>query len=397
MGDRDGLRAVGVICECNPLHYGHLTLLRHIRTLYPDHAILALMSGHFVQRGEPSIHGKYQRAKALISPFDGSTPPIWQGAHADLVLELPFPFSCGSAEYFARGSVELLNELNGGRHIIDILAFGCEDGDAERLKHAAERLQSAAFAAAMQALFDRNTQPSYARARSEAYAKLYGEPLPDRPNEILAIEYYKALRLTSSAITPVGFARLDDGYSATEARRQLRQGRLPKELLPPGAAMPPLANPGRLLSPILSHLRLTDPSALSGCAEMEEGLENRLYRAAMAAKGEDLFDLATPAHLTRARVRRAALFSLLGVTKSDLGASPAFTRLLAANGRGRQLLKQLQKGALPIFTGYASAEDAVSNIRRQLTLAERAEALYALACELSPADRSLKGVPFITE
>ncbi len=392
-------RAVAVICECNPLHYGHLKLFSAIRKCYPDHAILALMSGNFVQRAEPAVHNKYARAKAVISPYMGRDVGEQNDAHADLVLELPFPYAMGSAEYFAAGAVATLNALNESESdnapLIEILAFGSESGDAAALAEAAKRLMSDEFAAAMKGC-DRQKQPSFARARSEVYASLYGEPLPDRPNEILAVEYIKALQKSGSKIAPHVFAREDDGFSAGRCRESLLADEMPVRFLPPASRMEAEGRMDRLWTPLITHLRLTDPKELERYAEMEKGMGHRMHRAAMDATGADLVAKASAAHQTNARLRRAMLMSLIGVKKADLSARPGYTLLLAATDAGTAVMRRLKKRKcpFPILAKPSAAERLPDEgAKRQAELTGRAEAVYALACEM-PASALLRGTPY---
>jgi len=119
-------KAVGVICEFNPFHNGHAHFLRKVKEAFPQKPVVCVMSGNFVQRGSFAIQEKYSRAKCAVL------------CGADLVLELPFPFSSLSAESFARSAVSVLNEIG----VVDTLAFGCECTDAEALFHCAENLSS---------------------------------------------------------------------------------------------------------------------------------------------------------------------------------------------------------------------------------------------------------------
>jgi len=166
-------RAVAVICELNPLHNGHICLFSEIRRRFPDHMIIALMSGSFVQRGAFAVTPKYERAAALIESgcfWETNDPGSLDDSMsaADLVLELPFPFAMGSAEYFASGAVSVLNSLSGEGHEIEYLAFGSECGEAEILHKTAENMLSPEFESALSEA-EKNGDESYIKLRERIY------------------------------------------------------------------------------------------------------------------------------------------------------------------------------------------------------------------------------------
>lgn len=194
------MTVTAVIAEYNPFHNGHAYHLREARRRTDADFLIVLMSGDFVQRGEPAILDKYTRAEAALQ------------MGADLVLELPACYSCASAEYFAGGAVSLLNALN----CVDYLCFGSESGDSALLSAAADVLltEPEAYRAALKEAL--RAGASYPRALQTALA----QALPDRdalsllsfPNDILGIEYLKALQRTGSAIRPVIVRRAGSGY-----------------------------------------------------------------------------------------------------------------------------------------------------------------------------------------
>ena len=187
------LRAAGIICEYDPFHLGHRYQIGRVRQLLgPDTAVVCAMSGNFVQRGDFALLRKHARAEAAVR------------GGADLVLELPLPWAISSAEGFAAGGVGVLS----GTGLVDTLAFGSECADADRIGRTADALLSDAFSAAMRAELAQGD--SFAAARQRAAERLTGADaaILASPNDILGVEYVKALRRQGSAITPLALPRV---------------------------------------------------------------------------------------------------------------------------------------------------------------------------------------------
>lgn len=210
------MEAVGIIMECNPFHKGHEYILNEIKKEYGNHHIAAVMSGDFVQRGEPAILTKSRRTQILMD----------QGV--DLVLELPVRLSLGNAKTFAYGSVSLLNSLPA----VNTLIFGSESGNIKELKELALSCLGIENTEEYKNTIKENlkTGQSYAKAVSSAISSARktpsqspGSPLIDTrllssPNNLLGVEYIKALTVLSSHVKPVTFKRTK-GYSAKEVRK----------------------------------------------------------------------------------------------------------------------------------------------------------------------------------
>ncbi len=195
------MRVVGLITEYNPFHNGHLHHLRESLRITGADASVAIMSGHFLQRGEPALLDKWARTEMALA------------AGVDLVLELPFPFACNSAPCFARGAVQSLDALG----VVDALCFGSESGDLDPLERLARLLIERAdeIAAATASRLRRGV--SYPAARAAVIAGMAPGLSPDliaSPNNILGIEYLRALQLTASPMR---------AFTLTKARRRLSQ------------------------------------------------------------------------------------------------------------------------------------------------------------------------------
>ena len=376
---------IAIICEYNPFHNGHAAQIARLRTAYPDCRIVCIMSGCFTQRGEPAILSPYARAKMAVL------------GGADLVLELPQPWASGSAEYFAAGGVAIAHGLG----IVDALAFGCETDDLSAPMRVAEQLDSPEFRADLTA--DHDPAEGAAARIARLWQMRYGDDggMLSRPNNLLGVEYCRALRRLGSTVAPLPMKREGSAYdnpnlcahhpSATAVRRALAAGAEPLALsdyLPAGtvavleeaiAAERGPVSPDALDRTILAHYRLADPDKLSACASMRGGLAHRLCDAARTACSlEEMQNLAATKVYTNARIRRAILQGMLEVTEADLSTSPGGTLVLAANGTGRTMLREVrQMGGLPLIPKPADLAAVVSE--RESLLRRRAESLWTLA------------------
>ena len=223
------MNAIGIICEYNPFHLGHARMLEGLRRQY-DAPLVCAMSGNFVQRGDAAVAHKHARAEMAVR------------CGADLVLELPTPWAMASAERFADGGVELLTSTG----VVSHLAFGSECGDLTALQAAEAALSRPELMPRIRQLLAQGM--AYAPARQQAAEELGAPPrMLSRPNDILAIEYLKALRRQKAPMEPLAVLRQGAGHdgtpsgdtaSASYLRTLLRSGRTDEALsyLPAPAA-----------------------------------------------------------------------------------------------------------------------------------------------------------------
>lgn len=370
-------RTVGIVCECNPFHGGHEYLIRSARESGAD-VIVCVMSGCFVQRGEAAIADPYLRAEAVIR------------GGADLVLELPFPYAASGAETFAAAGVDLLDRVG-----VDELWFGSECGDLAPLCEAARICETPDFTARYAASVGESR--GTAQAFFEILSELAGTELSLSSNDILAISYLRALGARSSRILPVTVKREGSAYrdsALSEARypsasalRALwrREGtasvlpHLPIACREVYAAVENPANLSYAERLILGYFRLTAPEASESVAELSGGLGNRLSQASVRARSlSELLELAATKKYPIARLQRGILFALTSIGAEDLHTPAAYTRLLAANGRGRAYLAlrrhSMQIAVVTRRTELLACEEA----RRQEAWETRAWALWTL-------------------
>ena len=393
------MKTTAIICEFDPLHRGHEHLIKEARRAGAE-CVLCVMSGAFCQRGEPSSFPKHTRASAALA------------AGADIILELPFPYSCASAEYFAFGAIEVISAVGG----VDTLAFGCESGDASELVLAAERTMSAEFTEEYNKLTAERPTFGAAALFEIAYANLYRDgSLFSGANNVLAIEYIKAARrhyldIKFQAVKRVGsgHGELDESESFASAsliRQKLREGSAEIGFYLPDSvrdiilkeakrtSLPTLANAERA---ILAHFRL-NPEATQ-TADIVGGLGNRMADAASRAGSfEEFFELSRTKKYTDARIRRAVVFSMCGVCDADLHSPVSYTTLLGLNDRGAAFLSERKKKLnIPIVSNPAMYGKLPEAAQHQYTLSRRAEGLRSLCCdEITPLEDALRIPPVI--
>ena len=332
------MQTVGVICEYNPFHLGHARQLELLRQkLGPETAIVCLMSGNYVQRGEPAIFDKCVRARAAVE------------AGASLVLELPVTYALRSAEGFAAGGVRILSGLGCG-----FLGFGCESGDGDASLRAAEASCMPEFEQALHT--NMQTGLSYAAARQRALEALGQDgQLLMKPNDILAFEYCRALLTQNSPMRPLAVLRPGDYHaytpdaenpSATAVRRLILSGGdwrryVPAECLYEEAAPHALIWGERAM---LARLRGLEKQDWARAAHGSEGLWSKVWRAVQTQPDyEHILEAAKSKRYPRTRLQRLLLCAYLGIDAGQLAEVPPYVRALACDEQGQTLLRQAKK------------------------------------------------------
>ena len=399
------ITATGIIAEYNPFHNGHLYQLREATRLTGQPVVVA-MSASFMQRGEPACLSKWLRARLAVE--NG----------AALVLELPTAFSLRSAQFFASGGVQLLAATGS----VNTLSCGVESPEldfgalAQRITSDAAQgrirsllSQGKSYAAACAAVLGEAQQEDGVTAmqassnEGKAFAGL------TKPNDILALEYAKALQATD--IKPLFIERRGDGYndreisgtmsSATAIRQALNNSNDGWQQAVPASVRQALLDnaPGydaALLWQLLRYkLRLMSVDAIADTCQCSEGLENLLKDAAACPSFAEALQLCTSKRYTTSRIRRLFMQLLLDVPRWRWeDNAPAYLRVLAFNDTGRQLLKQMKATAsLPIITGlYRNWPQRLQHLQlrqqqiysQQLLLELRATELWSLL-QLNPS------------
>jgi predicted nucleotidyltransferase len=376
------MKICAVICEYNPFHFGHAYQLSEMKK---RGAVIAVMSGNFTQRGSAAVLSKYERAEIAIR------------CGADLVLELPFPYSSAPAEIFGGAGVRIADSLG----CVDELCFGSETGDISVLRTLSDRLSEKSFKEALSAYLEKNPTQSYRMAVGRVYRDVYGEVFPsDGSNDILSLSYLSALRALRSAIIPVAITRKGENYngggegfaSATTIRSLMRSEdwegvcrSAPKETaekLLSASRCGNLADSEKLFPMFAALTRTRNEDICNGLYDIPRDLAARLWKYGRETANMDEFlSFAVSKNDSPSRVRRAVLSILMNVKRSDVGEVP-YTSVLAANAVGREILSKLRKtSSIPIVTKPADAKRFGDNIARAAALSANADAVWELLCD----------------
>jgi len=403
------MRTAGIICEYNPFHSGHKRQIDILRQMGYE-CIVCVMSGNYTQRGELAIFDKYTRAESAIM------------GGADIVLELPFPYSSFSAEGFAGAGVHILASLG-----TDAICFGSECGDAATLERAAEAIIFPEFKELYSEIL-RSGRGS-AAAYFDAIGSITKENASLLSNDILGISYIAAIKKLGATLDVIPIKREGAAYnekslrenilpSASAIRERIKTAGediesalsefIPKKSLSVltkaqrSGSAPVFAD--KIGDKILSFFRLLSANEISdraisrsssgeAIAEDGCGICQRLCNTAKESESlEDFLTASYTAKYTDARINRVLLFSLLGVSDAIVHTLPEYTTLLAANATGRAFLSDKRKSCdLPIITKPADAPNSV-----QKTLSEAADSLYAEAMGQEKGfDFFIKSHPFM--
>lgn len=359
------INAVGMIVEYNPFHNGHLWHLKEAKRTSGAEFSIGIMSGNFLQRGEPAMLDKWSRAALAVK------------GGVDLVIELPVVFAVRSAQYFATGGVQLLNRLG----IVSHLCFGAETPEIKKLSGVANALNQETTIKLM--LEKMKTGQTYAASIAAAISSNYevDAQLLQSPNNLLAIEYLKAISAYAPHLIPLAIKRNTANYhdstitSRIASATAVRTAILDKcSLIPNSAAwhaVPPncaqqineLITFGKgpvtfdsFDNIILAKIRTMGLDQLALLPDVTEGLHNKISDAALKATTaqELLFNIKSKRY-TLTRLQRIITHALMGTTKQKLAEfdsqGPLYARVLAFNDNGRMLLKEIhKKSAIPIIT-----------------------------------------------
>lgn len=365
------MKTVGIVCEYNPLHRGHVRQFHRIREEFgEDAAIVCAMSGQYVQRGAPAILDKSLRAAAAVR------------CGASLVVELPVTVSLSSAEGFAAGGVSILGRL------CDALCFGTESADRDACLLAAHSLLSPRFPPLLKEELEAGN--SFPAARQAALERL-GLPPLSAPNDLLAVEYTKAVIRQGLPMELLPIRREGDYHSqaltpsapsATALRRAMLSG-APWRAAVPEEAVPDLeSGPLHTLAAgeraILGKLRTMTDGEFEALPYGSEGLWRKLMKESRRQPSlEDILGAVKSKRYTRTRLDRMVLCAFLGLTQEDLGRPFPYVRVLAFDDTGRALLKGAKEDGFFRNTG-APGEGACWDLEK------RCGDLYGLFCVSAP-------------
>ena len=392
-------KVLGIIGEYNPFHNGHLYhISESIRETGAEY-VVCVISGNFVQRGNTSIINKW--AKARMALVNG----------ADLVIELPTVYSISSAENFAEGAIKIFNSLK----IVDTISFGMEAQDVATLNNITNVLYTEPKEYVTMLNHELQKGNSFPKARENALMmylndiKRYANVMSGS-NNILAIEYLKALRKTKSNMNPIGIKRekvlyqdeyvVDEFASATAIRKMLitRQFDDIRKVMPRSSYMilgEELKNGhyvidlARFQKEILYAIRKMKISDLCDLPDVSEGLEKSIKTAADSCDTlEELINMAKSKRFTQTRIQRILLYALLGINRKQMETSrkiDPYVRILGFNNKGKNLISEIMNAnpKLNIVTSVKKYIDTVSNknLKEMLETDIRATDIYTLGYE----------------
>ena len=384
------MKTIGIICEYNPFHNGHAHQLHTLAQLHPDALRICIMSGSFVQRGEPAIFSKFDRARWAIL------------GGADIVIELPTLYSTGSAQLFGTGAIHMVKALD-----IDALSFGSETADLDALVDIAKRMDCESTQEQLRTYIKEGL--SY----GAAFRKALDTEILNTPNALLGLEYIRAGLAYNAKLEYIPILRTSNHHEETigtdlpsgTALRQLitstdnlssqcitSTGNLSSQLqatIPPSIASDMTqviengnyVNYNRYHDMVHSLSRRTMPKELEKFGDFREGIEHLWSKAAQQTSWTTATEEIKSKRYTYARLQRMGAYLTLGITKDVLQNAmeegPQYARLLAFNDRGRQWLRNEYE--IPLIQKWAKAPNELSALGQTMhhidTLATDIQAL----------------------
>ena len=370
-------KVIGIIAEYNPFHNGHLYHLQKSLQMTHSSYSVAVVSGNFTQRGSTSLVDKW--AKTEIAIKNG----------IDLVLELPLLYSISSAENFAEGAIKILDSLK----VIDYLSFGSESGDISTLNMIADILYKEPKAYKNILSHELSKGLSFPKARENALLMYLNDirrfsNVLSSPNNILGIEYLKALKKLKSPIIPVTIERYNAGYhdttyngnvaSATAIRNIVKNNGwdILRKVVPENTFSTLLENikVGHVVpdlsvfeKQIIYNLRKMSIQEIAELPDVSEGLENAIKNAANSCNSVvEFLNIIKSKRYTNTRIQRILLYALLGITKKDMALSKKaipYVRVLGFNNKGKYLISEIAKAnpKLEIITSVKKYMDTSNN------------------------------------
>ncbi len=385
-------KVLGIVAEYNPFHNGHLYHIEKAKSTSNSDFVVAIISGNFTQRGDTSIINKWEKAKIALN--NG----------ADLVIELPTIYSISSAENFAYGAIEILDELG----FIDYVSFGMESDELSILNNIANVLYDEPKDYQNLLKTELKNGITYAKGVENAICKYLNDDIYrsalNGSNNILAIEYLKSLKKLKSEIIPIGIKRekvfynskkIVDEYASASGIRYLIEQKQIKEIskLVPSFTFNTLIdnikngqcniNIYNFSKEIMYKLRNMSTKDISNLPYVSEGLEYLIKESCEKTNNlYDLIDYIKSKRYTQSRIQRILLYALLNIKKSDMEMSKSvkpYIRILGFNANGQKLLSKISNKA-KVITSVKDFENNNKNVKlkRLLEIDKFATDIYTL-------------------
>ena len=326
------MNIIGIICEYNPFHNGHIYHLQKIKEMYPDSLIILVLNGYFLERGEISLLSKENKTKVALEN------------NIDIVLELPFVFGCQSADKFASISMQMLESFK-----CDYVIFGSESNDISKLEHIADYTlkNSEEYNSLVKSYLDKGLN------YPTALAKALKIDFDFTPNDLLGISYVKAIKENNYHIKPLTIKRTNDYkdttlnsdiVSASNIRERIKSNKSIKKMVP-GITLKYLENISLdNLFPYLKYKIITDNN-LDDYLDVEEGIQNRLKKIIYDCFNmDDLINKTKSKRYTYNRLRRMFIHILIGLKKEDIkNLNLEYIKVLGFNTNGKKYLNKIKK------------------------------------------------------
>lgn len=357
------MKAVGIIAEYNPFHNGHLYHLKKVKEMYPDDIIILVLSGHFMQRGETSVINKWDKTKIALH------------YGADIVIELPFPFATQSADFFAKGSIQILKSMG-----VKTLVFGSESNDVNKLIDLASiQLNNNEYQVLIKQYLDEGI--NYPTALSKALATIT-QTTVDTPNDILGISYIREIMKQEANIEPITIKRTNDYHSletnetiasATSIRKAIKNGTELAHLVP-DETYEYLQHQAFFIDDYFKYLKyqiIINLNNLKQFQTVDEGLENRIKKNIVKASSlEDLIMSVKTKRYTYNKLRRMFTHIMCNFTKEEaaLFQDVTYLRILGFSENGQQYLNAIKKDlTLPVVSTFSKVSDKMLDLEFRVT------------------------------
>lgn len=378
-------KVVAIICEYNPFHNGHLYQIEKVKELIPDATIACIMSGNTVQRGEFALFDKYVRAKSAVV----------SGANA--VFEIPYPYSASNAEIFAFAGVKIASEIGA-----EILCFGSETNDVEKLANIANIIDGDEFKVELQKMLS-DKRNSYLSSKQRALKNI-GIDLPSDPNDMLAIEYIRAINQIKPSIKPLPIKRVGAGYNDVDNKDDFMSATAIRKAFYNENTLLSIPNEARknfekeieygfFLDLKRAEEFLYMNTLRASASEIEEiydvspGVGHFIFETVRKSTcAKDFFEHLVSKNYTYARLRRIVMYFAFGIkaVEKDIG----FANLLCVDDLGRKLVKSAKKTGFKIITKVADSKNLSEKENKLYLIGKKVDEIYysLLNTPMSPSE-----------
>ena len=359
---KDEIKKIGIICEYNPFHNGHIYHIEKIKELFPNSIIVLVMSGCFTERGEISMLNKWDKTEIALNH------------NVDLVVELPHFYATNSADIFAEGAVRILSYLN-----CDYLVFGSECNNIDLFNQLVDiQLYNEDYDNLVQEYM--NSGLNYPTSMSKALKDLCDETITT-PNDLLGLSYIKQIKLQESSIIPITIQRTNNYHdkeindnitSATSIREAWKNNQDITNYVPSDTKNKLITtNFEEKYYTLLKYKLISEIDELDKYLDVSEGLDKRIKKFILKSNTkQDLIENIKTKRYTYNRLNRMFLHIMTNLKKSDVNKLKQinYIKVLGFNEKGKEHLKEVKKdGLIPIITNYSQLDDLALDYELQVT------------------------------